>query len=112
MVCRYTLLIFNDTDRYFLISNSVTGQGADVNTKSSGGVPILCLAAKNKHFGTFRVLANKGADINCVVPSTKDSPLHIAVQQGSQDIVKFLVKQGADFMQPNIQVRGDDVIVT
>ena len=35
------------------------------------------------------------------VPSTQDTALHIAVQQGSQDIVKFMVKQGADFLRPN-----------
>ena len=35
------------------------------------------------------------------VPSTKDTPLHIAVVQGAQDIVKFLVESGADFLRQN-----------
>ncbi|KAL5268298.1 hypothetical protein ACHWQZ_G002229 [Mnemiopsis leidyi] len=81
--------------------NRLLGQGADCNTTTSGGVPILCLAAKNKHFGAFKCLVAKGADLNSVVPSTQDTALHIAVQQGSQDIVKFMVKQGADFLRPN-----------
>ncbi|XP_063683542.1 double zinc ribbon and ankyrin repeat-containing protein 1-like isoform X2 [Bolinopsis microptera] len=81
--------------------NRLLGQGADCNTTTSGGVPVLCLAAKNKHFGAFKALTAHGSDLHSTVPSTQDTALHIAVQQGSQDIVKFLVKQGADFQRPN-----------
>eukprot|EP00116_Pleurobrachia_bachei_P003435 sb/3463697/ len=78
------------------------GQGADPNTKNSGGVPLVCLAAKNRHFGAFKALVEGGADITAQVPSTKDTSLHVAVQQGSQDIVKYLISKGADFSIPNV----------
>ena len=44
-----------------------SGQGADPNTKNSGGVPLVCLAAKNRHFGAFKALVEGGADITAQV---------------------------------------------
>ena len=45
----------------------MTGQGADCNTTTSGGVPVLCLAAKNKHFGAFKALTAHGSDLHSAV---------------------------------------------
>ncbi|PIE75088.1 MAG: hypothetical protein CSA18_01765 [Deltaproteobacteria bacterium] len=61
-----------------------------------GSLPVLAAASVNKNVtvGIFKQMVDKGADINASYEGI--TPLHYAILFGRADLVKFLIKNGAD----------------
>ncbi|CAO3650842.1 unnamed protein product [Cunninghamella echinulata] len=68
--------------------------GADVNGKTRFG-KIIHHAVTWNRIDALESLINAGAEVN-VVNAMEESPLLVAVQQRKIDIVRFLLKHGAD----------------
>ena len=68
--------------------------GADVNTRTIDGKTPLMLAARNSNLGVIELLIEKGAVFE---PYTEGpSPLFEAVVADNMQIVRYLIKNGAD----------------
>lgn len=68
--------------------------GADPNTESDFGVPILCRAAGWGDQGLVWGLIDRGANVRCA-DDGDDTPLHNAVRHGHLSVVRILVDHGA-----------------
>ena len=78
-------------------------KGVNLNIKDSAGYTALHYAARNGNFAVVKFLLEKGACVNCVTKSGKDTPLHRAAFVGHLDIVKLLIRHGA-----NIYIQNTD----
>jgi len=81
------------------VAELLLAHGADVNAGASSGLTPLHLA-KNKEIA--ELLISKGADVNARANENIDTPLHKAVDRGSQDVVEVLLAKGAN---PNTRAR-------
>jgi hypothetical protein len=70
--------------------------GADPNTHLHSGASLLMLACNQGHIEVARLLVEKGADVNYIYPNMHDTALFAAVLHGREDIVQFLLSNGAD----------------
>lgn len=72
-------------------------RGGDTNFQSADGVPPLYLAIVNGHFETVKVLVEQGADINLTTPKyyADLSPVFVAAWKKQDEIMQFLLEQGA-----------------
>ncbi|KAH8797231.1 hypothetical protein DL96DRAFT_1788288 [Flagelloscypha sp. PMI_526] len=70
-------------------------KGADVNSLSKYGIPILHNAAHRNQLRVVQVLLEHGADVD-MVGERYGSPLQAAAEGRALDVVKFLVGSGAD----------------
>lgn len=83
--------------------------GARVDRKSRDGetaLMILFLAANERafeqhHLKALAILLNAGANVNCVLPDTGDSPLHMAVRNKDDWATTMLLHKGADVTAQN-----------
>lgn len=60
------------------------------------GVSVLCLAVRSAHLGVLRLLLDQGADVNLRSRDRDNSPLMDASAEGLTDIVRELIRRGAD----------------
>ncbi|KAM6220676.1 ankyrin repeat and SOCS box protein 3 [Rhynchocyon petersi] len=70
--------------------------GADPNERTPEETTPLFLAVENAQMNVIKVLLRYGSDINGSHSMSKWNALHQAAYQGSVDIIKFLLKKGAD----------------
>eukprot|EP00962_Isochrysis_galbana_P048724 scaffold20382_cov129-Isochrysis_galbana.AAC.5 len=63
------------------------------------------MAVRKKNADTTQSLINHGADIN-FKDANGDSPLHMAVEAGSTELIGILAKNGAHLNQVNSIVRA------
>ncbi|KAH8826132.1 hypothetical protein DL96DRAFT_1556659 [Flagelloscypha sp. PMI_526] len=70
-------------------------KGADVNSTTDDGTPILHNLAYSNRLYLSRVLVAYGANVN-TVGGRYGSALQAAASRGALDVVKFLVESGAD----------------
>ncbi|XP_066139180.1 putative ankyrin repeat protein RF_0580 [Euwallacea fornicatus] len=86
------------TDNALIIS-SLVEHGADLNVRSSDGfTPLHCACHKNNMDSVQRLLLHKKRlDINARgTMGSRDTALHGAVKKGHLNIIKILIKNGAD----------------
>ncbi len=60
------------------------------------GVPLLCMAARNRHRGVVEQLLRKGADVNAVSKDRGNTALMDAAAEKDIDLVKDLIESGTD----------------
>ena len=70
-------------------------QGADQNYENMDGFTAVNIAAKNSHDLVCKLLADTGADLN-ILDMQGNPPLYYVCQEGSYDLAKLFIKQGAD----------------
>jgi outer membrane protein assembly factor BamB len=70
-------------------------QGADVNAKNKIGVTALWIAAGKGKQNVVELLVGRGADVNARDGIWYQTPLSSAVAEGNAEIVKFLIRSGA-----------------
>jgi ankyrin repeat protein len=63
------------------------------------------MAVRKKNGDTTQCLINHGADVN-FKDANGDSPLHMAVEAGSTELLSVLAKDGANLNQVNTIVRA------
>ncbi len=63
--------------------------------EDENGVPLLCLATRNKHRAVVHLLLQWGADINVVSMDRGNTPLMDAAAEGDVDLVKDLLEAGS-----------------
>jgi ankyrin repeat protein len=94
------LLAFSaDTDpklRDALNSQNKTAFNICKNPPTKLGFRIIWKAAKEGDLDMVRILIREGADINAVTQDLRNSPLHLAAQNGHILIVKYLLELQAD----------------
>jgi hypothetical protein len=74
---------------------------ADVSAKDTNGgnTPLHAAAARN-HLVAVELMLEKGAKINCT-NDTGDTPVTSALLQDASDVVRFLLRNGADIYKKN-----------
>ena len=77
---------------------SEAGAALDIRDKS-GQTPLM-VAIKHNHVDAVQVLLEKGADFKCKKYSTDNCPLIQASRDGRREIVRVLLRAGAD---PDVQ---------
>ncbi len=70
--------------------------GFSPDLEDENGVPLLCLAARNKHRAVVSLLSRNGADINAVSMDRGNTALMDAAAAGEADILADLIEAGAD----------------
>jgi ankyrin repeat protein len=75
---------------------ALLAKGANINVQNFGGNTALTLAAWGGHVGCIEALLAKGADINARGSDDGSTALHTAVQYSWVDVVKMLMRHGAD----------------
>ncbi len=70
--------------------------GFSPDLEDENGVPLLCLAARNKHRAVVSLLSRSGANINAVSMDRGNTALMDAAAAGEVDILADLIGLGAD----------------
>ena len=70
--------------------------GMLVNARTSTGIPLICVAARNDCLGKVKWLVDNGADIDAVSCDRGYSAVMDAVWRKNYNIVQYLVEQGAN----------------
>jgi ankyrin repeat protein len=74
----------------------------DTNVSLTGALPIWSLARSNKLKELKEILPDASVDeINLTEPDMGQAALHFAVDESSIEVVKLLIKHGADINMPN-----------
>ncbi len=77
-------------------TRSLLDQGFDPNVKTKDFSGPLFSAIKQKQPDIVSLLISRGADVNAVEkPQSNDSALHLAAGQGTEQIVRMLLENGA-----------------
>jgi len=94
--------------------------GFSPDTKDKKGVPLLCIAARNRRLNTLKLLLDSGAQVNLAAEDRDSTAILDSAIERNKDMVKTLIEAGAD---TNIQSKdgqtaliivvgsGDDDIV-
>ena len=82
---------------------ALLAKGADVNTPQGDGMTALHWAAHNGDVSLARVLLDAGADVAAGTRIGRYTPLHLAAQAGTGEIVEMLLGDGAD---PGVRLDG------
>lgn len=71
-------------------------QGAlSPDSEDASGTPVLCLAARNRHFRLVEILVEAGADLNSLSRDRGSTALMDAAARGDQEICRLLIDAGA-----------------
>jgi hypothetical protein len=70
--------------------------GYEADLRDRHGVPLLCLAARNRHHGVAEVLIDRGANLDLQGDDRGYSALMDATLAGEADLVAFLLERGAN----------------
>lgn len=78
------------------VADALLEHGADINFHDNHYSGVLHRAVIKKKESIVDYLLDKGADINLQTDSTRDAPLHCALNHSSVKIAKKLIDRGAD----------------
>ena len=79
-------------------------KGADVNDENKYNPHALLIACWGRHLGVMEVLLKHGAYVDATqmgADSGEDTSLNIACQRGNMDMIRLLLKYGADMNRYN-----------
>lgn len=80
-------------------------KGASPETRDFQLVTLLGLAIKNNSLPMIQMLVENGASIDAPIGLKNSSPLHFAIHLGKDEIVRWLVQNGANVSQKDPQGR-------
>jgi len=69
--------------------------GCEVDCVDSRGFTPLMMASSEGYLDTVKKLVSSGSDVNKRASSSGECPLHMAVRQNNNEVVKFLLENGA-----------------
>ncbi len=96
------ILVNNDyfaraiTDNDLEVVELLYNAGLDVNSTDNNGTPMLSLAVRNESFEMVKWLVEKNVNINTVSNDRGYTPLMDAVWKNKQNIVEYLIDNGAE----------------
>jgi len=70
--------------------------GFSPDTKDKKGIPLICIAARNGHLSTLKLLLHSGAQVNLIAEDRGSNALFDGALIRNKDIVKTLIEAGAD----------------
>jgi len=91
----FTPLVFGINKNDAKSTQLLLAAGADPNHTLPNGIKVLSVAAAAKSSAAAIALLDGGADIH-IADKTGNTPLHVAAQNGSLDLVEKLIAKGAD----------------
>ena len=98
-----TALHYATCMRNYKMAKFLIDSGANINVKNHYGMTPLINVIYNDDYNMCQILINSGADVNLGRGKiNNNSALHIAVDNGNLDIVKLLIKSGANLNFKNI----------
>ncbi len=65
------------------------------DSQDASGTPVLCLAARNRHFRLVEILVEAGADLNGASRDRESTALMDAAARGDEEICRLLIDAGA-----------------
>ena len=74
--------------------------GFSPDTKDKKGIPLICIASRNGHLDTLKLLLRSGAQVNLIAEDRGSNALFDSALGRNKDIVEVLIEAGADM---NIQ---------
>jgi len=74
--------------------------GFSPDTKDKKGIPLICIASRNGHLDTLKLLLRSGAQVNLIAEDRGSNALFDSALGRNKDVVKTLIEAGADM---NIQ---------
>lgn len=75
--------------------------GGDVNAVNHGGYRPLHSASRRGCLKLVRLLLNHGTEVNATAGHYRLTPLHLAVDNGHEDVAKLLLANGANSNAPD-----------
>ena len=80
---------------------ALLAKGADINAKLDRGLTALHFSAMSGNLPAIKFLVERGVDLEIYDRGCYGTALHIAINLGGNpEVVKYLVKQGADINRP------------
>jgi len=70
--------------------------GFSPDIKDKKGIPLICIAARNGHLNTIKLLLNSGAQVNLIAEDRGSNALFDSALVRNKDIIKALIEAGAD----------------
>jgi len=89
----WTPLMFASQQGKIDVVKILVQAGANINTVNSNGTNSFWLAADKSNNDIAIYLANKGANINTALNTNNYSVLHIAAEEGNDQLMDFILKQ-------------------
>lgn len=87
--------------KYLLITKLLLGEFQKVNFSLNIGEPLIFSAIKAKDMETIVALVEFGAHLNIHHKGTDTTPLYLAMNLGSMEIVKYLLEKGSNPNYPD-----------
>ncbi|SIQ94900.1 hypothetical protein SAMN05920897_11932 [Alkalispirochaeta americana] len=69
--------------------------GFSPDARDNKGVPLLCLAVRNRHTGMVQFLLSHGADVNATSEDRGNTPIMDAAADGNSELTGLLLHAGA-----------------
>jgi len=70
--------------------------GFSPDTKNKKGIPLICIAARNGHLNTLKLLIRSGAQINLIAEDRGSNAVFDSALQKNKNVIKTLIEAGAD----------------
>ena len=87
------------------VLENIKNGSVNINERKYNGYALIHTAVLNNQFEVVKMLIEKEADLDVQAQGWKlrESPLHLAIYKGHDEIAKILLENGAE---PNVAVDG------